>query len=379
MNSLRSTLAWSLFLATSWTWCIGMFLPVLLVRDFGLLGWILFATPNVFGAIAFSFFIKSKAHSLAWTATHSLACHAFSLVTICFQAYFIGWLLSRFGSWHFFFFVILLGLLAGLLRAGLSYLKIAAASWLVSFVCLLLFLFWQPTNGLIEHSLPVAAPSFVSLLALGFASFLAFLLCPYLDLTFHRARQALTEKQALPTFALAFGVFFLILILFPLIYGPALRVWFHEGPFAHPDQVFLVKAKWVLSLHLMTQCLVTILFHRREILPRFAKKDVLLRGSRFLVLLCFFLPYLLTDDIWRGLSFKEIPYRCFLLFYSLIVPAYVWKLCRRSTPNAKSWRFLSLICLLSLPFFALAGLFTANAGTLFIPGILILTFFTPSK
>lgn len=33
-----SPILWALFLASSWTWCIGMFLPVLLMRDAGWMG-----------------------------------------------------------------------------------------------------------------------------------------------------------------------------------------------------------------------------------------------------------------------------------------------------------------------------------------------------
>ncbi|MDB5302268.1 MAG: hypothetical protein JWO87_3931, partial [Phycisphaerales bacterium] len=51
-NSRLFALGWGAFLACSWTWCIGMFLPVLLVRDFGEMGWLVFAAPNVVGAAA---------------------------------------------------------------------------------------------------------------------------------------------------------------------------------------------------------------------------------------------------------------------------------------------------------------------------------------
>src|SRR6266404_3216610 len=50
--STLNWLGWAVFLAVSWTWCIGMFLPVLLVRDYGLWGWIVFAVPNMIGAAA---------------------------------------------------------------------------------------------------------------------------------------------------------------------------------------------------------------------------------------------------------------------------------------------------------------------------------------
>ncbi|MBV8780683.1 MAG: hypothetical protein JO353_04735, partial [Phycisphaerae bacterium] len=45
-------LGWAIFLGVSWTWCIGMYLPVLLVRDYGFWGWVVFAIPNVVGAAA---------------------------------------------------------------------------------------------------------------------------------------------------------------------------------------------------------------------------------------------------------------------------------------------------------------------------------------
>ena len=35
LSTSSASLGWAVFLATSWTWCIGMYLPVLLVRDFG--------------------------------------------------------------------------------------------------------------------------------------------------------------------------------------------------------------------------------------------------------------------------------------------------------------------------------------------------------
>ena len=34
-SSLLPSFSWAIYLGMSWTWCIGMFLPVLLIRDFG--------------------------------------------------------------------------------------------------------------------------------------------------------------------------------------------------------------------------------------------------------------------------------------------------------------------------------------------------------
>lgn len=54
-----SVLGWAAYLACSWTWCIGMFLPVLLVRDYGVWGFVVFAVPNVVGAGAMGWVLSA--------------------------------------------------------------------------------------------------------------------------------------------------------------------------------------------------------------------------------------------------------------------------------------------------------------------------------
>src|SRR5262249_4159216 len=85
----RSWLAWAVYLACSWTWCIGMFLPVLLVRDYGIWGWLIFAIPNMLGAAAMGWVTKSAASSILMVDAHRKACRIFSVVTISFQIYFM--------------------------------------------------------------------------------------------------------------------------------------------------------------------------------------------------------------------------------------------------------------------------------------------------
>ena len=84
-------LLWAIFLGVSWTWCIGMFLPVLLVRDYGVWGFVVFAIPNVLGAAVMGWTVRSPQHSESLVAAHRDACRGFSLVTIAFQVYFAGW------------------------------------------------------------------------------------------------------------------------------------------------------------------------------------------------------------------------------------------------------------------------------------------------
>ena len=45
--SWMNTLGWAAYLGMSWTWCIGMFLPVLLIRDYGIWGFVVFAVPTL--------------------------------------------------------------------------------------------------------------------------------------------------------------------------------------------------------------------------------------------------------------------------------------------------------------------------------------------
>src|SRR5687768_14463818 len=97
---LRS-LRWALFLACSWTWCIGMFLPVLFVRNWGILAWVVFAIPNVIGAAAMGLVIRSRETSERILLQHQPAVAWFSLITIAFHIYFNYWFVGNrlMGPW----------------------------------------------------------------------------------------------------------------------------------------------------------------------------------------------------------------------------------------------------------------------------------------
>ena len=88
-----TTLGWAAFLACSWTWCIGMFLPVLLVRDFGFPGWAVFTVPNVIGAAGMGWVLHRIGSAAALSLQHRRAAIAFSAVTILFHAFFVGWII----------------------------------------------------------------------------------------------------------------------------------------------------------------------------------------------------------------------------------------------------------------------------------------------
>src|SRR3954468_9321416 len=92
---------WAFFLACSWTWCLGMFLPVLLVRNWGIWGWVVFAVPNVIGAAAMGLVIRSRESSEEILIRHRMAIALFSLVTIAFHIYFVYWFVGErlMGAW----------------------------------------------------------------------------------------------------------------------------------------------------------------------------------------------------------------------------------------------------------------------------------------
>src|SRR5688572_33083294 len=80
-------LGWAIYLGMSWTWCIGMFLPVLLIRDYGNWSWVIFAVPNVVGAAAMGWVLRDGQSELL-VAQHRQAIDAFSFVTATFQIFF---------------------------------------------------------------------------------------------------------------------------------------------------------------------------------------------------------------------------------------------------------------------------------------------------
>ena len=88
-------LLWAIFLGISWTWCIGMFLPVLLVRDYGVWGWVVFAIPNVIGAAAMGWVMRRIVDEKLFYLSHFYAAHAFSTITIAFHLFFMFWVIRH--------------------------------------------------------------------------------------------------------------------------------------------------------------------------------------------------------------------------------------------------------------------------------------------
>jgi hypothetical protein len=191
ISNLKS-IAWALFLGSSWTWCIGMFLPVIFIRHLGIWGWIVFAVPNVIGAAAMGWVLSEPGKSERIVHDHAAACSAFSAVTIAFHVFFLLWFVPR---------LIGLPLTAAALALASIYLLLtawrqswdlptAAIVWIFSVACALLFL--SRSGG--THIRMTGSESSFNSIWLAPVCIFGFLLNPYLDLTFHRARQALSPS-----------------------------------------------------------------------------------------------------------------------------------------------------------------------------------------
>lgn len=348
------TLGWAAFVACSWTWCIGMYLPVLLVRDFGDIGWIVFTVPNVIGAAALGWILQRPGSAAALSRDHWPAAVAFSLVTVLFHAYFAGFVL-----WP------LVGAIAPAVvatgaalvywigRRGQRDLGVAAALLLIS-AALFIVAATSPGrlhNGAIEQQPPLGLVWLSPVIVFGF------LLNPYLDLTFLRARAATAPLSGIAAFTLGFGVFFLGMLLFTLWYSRLVQPAVLHG-LNLPSLV-----RWAIAGHMMIQSGFTIAVHTRAIGEDRRLRKVSNGAIRLAALVGVYLA---------GTVGGETGYRLILGFYGLVFPTYVW-LCmiptRRAIPAQSKLRVLAITLLLAGPMFWLG--FIDNRLVWLAPGIAI--------
>lgn len=335
---------WSLYLGASWTWCIGMFLPVLLVRDYGLWAFVIFALPNVIGAAVMGWIVKSAAASEKFLADHALAAGAFSLVTICFHGFFLGWISSRLLAAPAIFGGCILAAAAVMffLMRALNGVErwLAALTMLASWIAFVVLIkYRQQSLGVWLPESRAAAP--LDLISLSAVCVLGFALCPYLDRTFHLARQSMTNSATKWGFGIGFGVVFCSMIIFTLLYSDLIFV-------ERVDDAILT----LIVAHMAGQAAFTTAAHG-------AVAQKVWRGLLMVALAagCFaagMYADLLGYQNIAGFEMRggEIGYRLFMSFYGLLAPAYVW-ICsvRWERPVKSQWIILSLSITAALPFY----------------------------
>lgn len=376
-----SIISWGAFLACSWTWCIGMWLPVILLRDFGIWSFAAFAIPNVIGAAAMGVVLQRRGLSEWITTEHRFAARAFSAVTIVFQLFFMLWFLggdsARKGTWPWYA-VVLSGLFALVaFHFGSRWIRqISLGVWVLS---LLLLLWSLRSESLSVQSLPPAVLDPGELLWLMPVLAFGFLLCPYLDLTFHRARQSLPGRAGSAAFVIGFGVMFLAMILGTLGYGLAL-LRDHAAPLS-------TLLPLLLAAHIVIQLAFTIAAHHFDEKGRDQDPVTPLQWPRdystspmaaisfsILMLLGFVVVGRSHGVTYAGLTATEIVYRGFMSFYGLIFPAYVW-LCMLPLGTTRTprrvWTFVAAVVLAS-PFYWMG--FIERETIWLVPGVAIVLF-----
>lgn len=351
-GSALDAVAWGMFCASSWAWCIGLFLPTLLRRLLGWEGFLAFAIPNVVGCTAFGFVLDARS-SRRLRREHRPAMLGFSAVTIAYQLLLAGWtgsvlLGDRVGSWT----GAAIGLAAvGLLAAALQGARerwwplLAIAAWILSAGSLLAALPEAPTT--IEPELPLAA-----VWGLLPALLLGFLLCPYLDLTFHRALRQGPRRSTFLVFGLTFAA---LIVLVAFLADPAAPMGLDWTP--------------LVAAQLWVQLGFTAGAHWREILVRDRTRAGRPRGVRRLVIVALLAGVVLGSPLIAG----EANYLRMLGWYGLVFPAYVLlaMVGEGRRPSSSTWVLLAVLCLLSLPFYE-QGLGSRSFGWMAVPAPVLL-------
>lgn len=298
---------WGLFCACSWTWCIGMYLPRIVIERWGWWGFIAFAVPNVLGCTAFGYIVRNRERSEMMIAQHSAAMISFSSATIAYHVFFIVWL-----------FVSLVrmpesDLVVPLAATGIVFTLAGVFSFLnnrdwlglsVLVYVLSLLAFWRlGIDGLQLIAWSGGQHRALLMLALP-AILIGFLLCPYVDLTFHRAVQHSPSRHSFAVFGITFAVMIVL----------TCAIWF--------DPEYLNNG-WLPAIvisHLLAQSVFTMGAHMREV-----RVSPLIRSGTLRVI-ALFAPLAAAPLLYVARTFSDSPrlgeliYLTFLTLYGSLFP-----------------------------------------------------------
>jgi hypothetical protein len=340
-----------------------MYLPVLLVRDYGFAGWLVFTIPNVIGAGAMGWVLRQPGSAADLSAKHWHAAAAFSVVTILFHAFFVGWIIrSLIGDSAEIITVV--GAVGFYLygRRGRHDLPAAAALF-----CFSLAAFIIATSNSSANS--IAAPHAEPMLGLVYLApvcVFGFFLCPYLDLTFLRSRSSTESRAGVAAFAIGFGIFFLTMLLFTLWYARLLN----------PAKLAFVPRllAWIIAGHMMLQTAYTVAIHTRSLAENHRWENGRMMAILTIPLFGSFSLGRWGDQFLPPLFGGETIYRLFMAFYGLIFPAYVW-LCMipfgrgHNVSIRRKMTVLGIAILVAAPMFWLG--FIANQMIWLVPGLVV--------
>ncbi len=374
------SLLWAFFLACSWTWCIGMFLPVLLVRNWGIWAWVVFAVPNVIGAGAMGWVIRSRQQSEDMLIAHRPAMAVFSLITIAFHVYFVYWFVAErlMGPWLLvipvaaFFLIWTSGR-----KSPQTDPRMAAIVWVLSMSAFGIFA-WR--TGWHLDLLPARWPAHEVLWLLP-VCVIGFALCPYLDATFHRALLASGGRSGL-VFTLGFGVFFLCMIAFTLWYAKPIAALIYPGNAGSvPRSIALL-----IGCHMSLQSAFTVAVHVRELERMQMPMRFRLAALAVLFGAAFLAAFISKVDLqrWLGVDGGEAGYWLFMSLYVLPLSGYVWMFMipRRGVsrpPERRGLMILLLLLLIAGPLYWIAILHRQMPLLAVGVGLLLLSRWVPAK
>ncbi len=327
----RSPILWGAYLACSWTWCIGMFLPTILMRDMGWMGFIIFAIPNVIGAAAMGWMLKSRLDSERFVEKHSGIIWWFSAIILAFHVFWILWI----SNFIRLAFPMPEPYLYGAASAAIAFLFVTGravrfgrapqvAIVLLTFsisTLIATFLFHDIAHATDE--MVRAAPKSIAPLWMLPVMLFGFAFAPYLDITFHHARQELdTQKNGRLGFTIGFVLFFALMIILTTRYA-GVMVWALNGE-SCPETMLLPS--WLsaaLFAHILCQWIFTVRVHLHGIrtIPSTESRQPIL----FIVVLIAGLLGLGVMNLpnYASLTGGEIVYRSFMGFYGLVFPTFL--------------------------------------------------------
>lgn len=338
-------------LASSWTWLIGMFFPVLMIEDFGWPGWVVFFVPNAIGAASVGLFLTSE-RVAGFISTHAVAVRLFTLVTVFFQGFVFTQILGVSGvadAWGLPRFAlqaaggcVVLVLLAALVTR-ISALQSIARLGVAVFVLSVLAVGAGHFTGGELHVPPAEGTMPMPAVFLALAgTMLGFLTCPFLDSTLLRVREAVPGRRGTIAFALGYFGPFAVLVGMTGLYAGGFI-----GRAALSHYVFV---------HMLVQAAYTAGFHawawRGLPCPLACSKPP--SGARFP------LGVLLTGaaaGLFWPLEHLRLGYEILLSAYALPFPAYVWIVCVwAKSPTKRAIAVWAFAVLLAGPCFTIGYL-----------------------
>jgi len=305
-----------------------MFLPVILIDRYGWAGFFMFAVPNIIGCTAFGYVLRTPERSKAMVENYRGALSSFAVITIAFHAFFLAivarYFIPDIPSWW------MIVLPAFVLLSGMCISFLPNRWWPI-----LAALIWCTSLGigisLWPGSLNIEATQthpWQEVIWLFPITTFGFLLCPYLDPTFHKALQSSPSKHS---FAI-FGLTFALMIGLTCLYRDAMMVGFAT----------------LILVHIVSQATFTVGAHIREgwLCEMSSRRTLFAIGT---VVACA-IAVLIAHRSHESLQEMKDDYLRFFVFYGLIFPGLVATFVFTKKPfTLVRGTLFALVALLSLP------------------------------